>query len=93
MRRRALDALSEIGDVCEVPRAAGAFYLMLRVKTPLDSMTLAERLVREHRVAVIPGVAFGVERPALLRVSYGALTPEDADEGIRRLVVGLRALA
>jgi len=93
MRQRALEALAEIADVCEVPRAAGAFYLMLRVKTALDSMTLAERLVREHHVAVIPGVAFGVERPALLRVSYGALTPEDADAGIRRLVAGLRALA
>jgi aspartate/methionine/tyrosine aminotransferase len=93
MRRRFVDALAGAPQLCDAPRAEGAFYLMLRVKTALDSMTLAERLVREHRVAVIPGVAFGVELPTLLRVSYGTLTPDDATEGIRRLVDGLQNLA
>ncbi len=92
MRRHWLAALADVPELCSVPRPAGAFYLMPRVTTPLDSLTLAERLVREHRVAVIPGAAFGVLRPTLLRVSYGALTPELAAEGVRRLIDGLRTL-
>jgi aspartate/methionine/tyrosine aminotransferase len=92
MRRQWLDALAAVPELCSVPRPDGAFYLMLRVTTALDSLTLGARLVREHRVAVVPGVAFGVERPTLLRVSYGALTPDDAAEGVRRLIDGLRAL-
>ena len=87
-----IEALARVPHLVSVPAAEGAFYLMLRVATSLDSMTLAERLVREHRVAVVPGTAFGVEKPTLLRASYGALTPDDAAEGLRRLLDGLRAL-
>jgi aspartate/methionine/tyrosine aminotransferase len=87
-----LDALSRVPHLVDVAEARGAFYLMLRVRTALDSMTLGERLVREHRVAVVPGAAFGVVKPTLVRASYGALTPADAAEGLRRFVSGLTAL-
>ena len=53
---------------------------------------VAERLIREHRVAVIPGSAFGFERGCHLRVAYGALQKETAQEGVGRLVRGLGAL-
>jgi len=49
-------------------------------------MDLVEQLVREHGVAVIPGTTFGVEDRCAVRVSYGALQPETAIEGIGRLV-------
>ena len=55
-------------------------------------MELVERLVREFRVAVIPGTTFGLNEGCYLRVSYGALTEETAAEGIRRLVKGLRTI-
>ena len=48
-----------IGDLAEAPSADGALYCLLRVRTAIDSMTLAERLIREHRVATVPGSAFG----------------------------------
>ncbi len=35
--------------------ANGAFYLLLKVKTDLDSTTVVERLITEHKVAAIPG--------------------------------------
>ena len=54
---------------------------------------MAERLIREHGVAVIPGNAFGLERGGYLRVAYGALTTETATEGLARLARGLRALS
>jgi aspartate/methionine/tyrosine aminotransferase len=75
-----------------VPEAAGAFYFFLKVRTSLPAMELAENLIREHRIAVIPGMAFGVNEGCYLRIAYGALTPSSAAEGLTRLVSGMRAL-
>jgi aspartate/methionine/tyrosine aminotransferase len=91
-RAYALSEISEIEDLCDAPPAEGAFYLLLRVKTELDAETLAERLVREHQVAVIPGGTFGFTSGCYLRASYGALKPDTAREGISRLVTGLKEL-
>ena len=55
-------------------------------------MELVEALVREHKVAAIPGTAFGMEQGCLLRVAYGALDAGTAAEGVGRLVRGLRRL-
>ena len=68
------------------------FYCLLRVHTALDPLSLAERLIREHRVAVIPGSAFGAIDGCSLRVAYGALQRETVAEGIGRLVGGLLAI-
>jgi aspartate/methionine/tyrosine aminotransferase len=92
VRARVLERLSAIHNVCEVPTAAGAFYCLLRIHTPMDSMTLAERLIREHRVATVPGTTFGLTTGCYLRVSYGALAADTVDEGVGRLVQGLKKL-
>ena len=55
-------------------------------------MTIAERLIREHKVAVIPGPAFGMTDGCYFRVAYGALQKATVAEGIGRLVAGLRAI-
>ncbi|PAW69065.1 MAG: aspartate aminotransferase [Opitutia bacterium Tous-C1TDCM] len=89
--RAELDPLVREG-LADVPRADGAFYFLLRVRSPRSPQELAERLIREHGVAVIPGNAFGLDRGCHLRVAYGALTAETAAEGVGRLVRGLRAL-
>jgi aspartate/methionine/tyrosine aminotransferase len=93
MRRRVHDALSAAGMPCDAPEALGAFYSFPSVRTRLDDMTLAERLIREHRVAVVPGSAFGATGGCTIRVSYGALDEATVAEGVGRLVTGLRALA
>jgi aspartate/methionine/tyrosine aminotransferase len=92
VRETVLNALSDIADIVTVPPADGAFYFLLRVHTDLDAMTVVERLVREYGVAVIPGGTFGIEDGCYLRVAYGALDPETVEEGVGRLVVGLRAI-
>jgi aspartate/methionine/tyrosine aminotransferase len=84
-------SLSTLADICEVPPADGAFYFLLRLGTSRDPMDLTEQLVREHRVAVIPGSAFGIDG-CYLRVSYGPLSRDTAAEGIGRLIAGLRKL-
>ncbi len=91
-RQVVLDVLATATDVCTVPTAEGAFYVLLNVPTQIDSMRLVERLVREHRIAVIPGSTFGVTDRCALRVSYGPLDSRTAAEGIERLVRGLRAI-
>ena len=92
IREIVVSRLAGLAPLAEVPAAEGAFYCLLRVATTLDALTLAERLIREHQVAVIPGTAFGMTDGCYLRVAYGALQKETVAEGIGRLVRGLRAI-
>lgn len=94
-REIVLHQLGQIKSHCTVPQADGAFYVLLRVHIGLGSMTLVERLIREHGVAVMPGTAFGIEDRSdacYVRVSYGALPKETAALGITRLVSGLKTI-
>jgi len=101
--RRFLSGFAEIRDIvfrelraleplCVVPPADGAFYCFLRVNADAPPMTVAERLIREHRVAIIPGDAFGMTGGCYFRVAFGALQKETVAEGIGRLVSGLRQI-
>ena len=91
-RTRVLAKLRQLEPMAECPTAAGAFYILLRLHTGMDSMALAEQLVREYRVAVVPGHTFGCSAGCYLRISYGALTGEAASAGFDRLITGLQAL-
>jgi aspartate/methionine/tyrosine aminotransferase len=93
LRRHVLATLGQASVPCDIAPVRGAFYYFLRVRTGLDAMTMTERLIREHRVAVIPGTAFGATSGCYLRMSYGALDADLAREGIARLAAGLRALS
>jgi aspartate/methionine/tyrosine aminotransferase len=81
------------GLPCHAPPADGAFYLFATVDVRMGPMDLVERLIREHGVAVIPGTTFGVEGRCAIRISYGALRPETALEGVGRLVRGIKQIA
>jgi aspartate/methionine/tyrosine aminotransferase len=89
VRQRVYAQLGALGDRIVAPDARGAFYVLLRVQASIDPYVLAERLIREHRVATIPGPAFGLTSGCSLRISYGALAPDTVAEGIDRLVAGL----
>ena len=93
VRGMMLDALREVAAFCDVPSTDGALYFLLRLDTALDDMTVVKRLVREFGVAVIPGNTFGIDDTCCLRVSYGALEKHTAEEGIQRLVRGLKTIA
>lgn len=92
VRSLVLEELEAVRGFCAIPPALGAFYFLLRVETPLDSMTVVERLIREHGVAVIPGTTFGMHQGCYLRVAYGALDSDTIAEGAGRLVRGLKAI-
>ena len=75
----------------DVPMPDGAFYFFIRVRANLDPLALVEQLIKDHRVAVMPGSAFGGSG-CTLRVSYGALDEKSVGEGVGRLVTGLRRI-
>jgi aspartate aminotransferase len=90
-RRTIVSMLNEIpGVVC--PEPTGAFYAYPSVKgvlgrqiagrTPQTSAELAELILDEAEVAVVPGEAFGA--PGYLRLSY-ALGDDDLVEGVGRI--------
>jgi aspartate/methionine/tyrosine aminotransferase len=92
VRASVVEQLSELGDVCVIPRTDGAFYFMLKVHTELDALAVVTRLIQQHGVAVMPGDTFGMKDGCYLRVAYGALQKETVVEGIGRLLKGLRAI-
>ncbi len=92
IRRMVLNELDGIADLVTVPRADGAFYFLLRVHKDTNPMELVRQLIEKHKVAVIPGMTFGVEDKCYLRIAYGALQKETAAEGIGRLVEGLQQI-
>ncbi|KOU03808.1 aspartate aminotransferase [Streptomyces sp. NRRL F-5755] len=90
-RQTMVRMLNEIdGVLC--PEPEGAFYAYpsvkdllgkeIRGKRPRTSVELAELILEEAEVAVVPGEAFGT--PGYLRLSY-ALGDEDLVEGITRV--------
>jgi aspartate/methionine/tyrosine aminotransferase len=92
MRRRIHAALADPSVPCDVPASGGAFYFFLRVHSQRDALSLTEQLIRRHRVAVVPGSAFGAADGCYLRVSYGALDDATVAEGVGRLAEGLTRL-
>ncbi|MFE3458613.1 pyridoxal phosphate-dependent aminotransferase [Nocardiopsis aegyptia] len=90
-RRTIVRMLNDIdGVVCPEPQ--GAFYAYpsvrgllgreIRGRRPQSSAELAELILEQAEVAVVPGEAFGT--PGYLRLSY-ALSDEDLAEGVGRI--------
>ena len=90
-RRRIHEMLNEIpGVTCMEPE--GAFYAFpslaevlgreLRGRTPATTLELAEVILDEAKVAIVPGEAFGA--PGYARLSY-ALGDLDMEEGVNRI--------
>lgn len=68
-RRWLVNAFNEIGLKCFEP--LGAFYVFPCIKsTGLTSEQFCEKLLYEHKVAVVPGDAFGACGEGYIRVSY-----------------------
>lgn len=90
-RRTIVDMLNEIPGV-DCPTPQGAFYVYpsvkgvlgktIRGKVPTTSVELAELILDEVEVAVVPGEAFGPS--GYLRLSY-ALGDADLAEGVGRI--------
>ena len=82
-RRLMVKGLNEIGLPCFEPK--GAFYAFPSIKnTGLTSEEFAERLLKEQRVAVVPGSAFGPSGEGHIRCCY-AVTLAEIEEALERM--------
>jgi aminotransferase len=73
-RRVIVNRLNAMGLTCFEPR--GAFYAFPSVApTGMTSEEFAERLLREEKVAVVPGNAFGACGEGFVRCSYATSMP------------------
>lgn len=68
----------------------GAFYAFARIDGLRDSLDLALRLVKNHGVAVAPGIAFGPAGEGSLRICF-AQSAHTMARAMQRLCEGLRA--
>ena len=78
-----VDGLSRLPGVTIVP-PDGAFYLMAHVAGDEPSLDLAFRLLREAKVGVAPGTAFGPQGAGFIRMCF-AISPALAVEAVDRL--------
>lgn len=92
IRAIVLKMLGNLTDICTLIPAQGAFYVFLKIKANIDDFTLVKRLIKDYRIAVLPGNTFGMTDGCYLRIAYGALQKETLTEGIQRLVTGLKEI-
>jgi len=91
-RRYLVKRFKDLGIPCFEP--FGAFYIFPNISQfGLSSEEFATRLIREHKVAVVPGSAFGQSGEGFVRVSYAYSIDElkQAFERIERFITELRA--
>ncbi len=82
--------LNRIGLPCHVPE--GAFYAFPSVeKTGLSDVEFAERLLKEQRVAVVPGSVFGTGGEGHVRCAY-AVSRKQLAEALERMDAFLKSL-
>lgn len=74
---------NELGLPCHLPR--GAFYAFPNVAvTGLDSMTFAQKLLEQQKVAMVPGTAFGAAGAGFCRASFST-SYERIHEAVERI--------
>lgn len=84
-RRRefVVDELNQMGLNCHKPQ--GAFYVFPAIKkTGLSSLEFSQKLLKEEKVAVVPGGAFGACGEGFIRISY-ASSLDNLKEALRRM--------
>ena len=87
-RRQAMMSMLRGAPGVEVAEPAGAFYVFPSVEALLNdryptSEALAEGLLEEAGVAVVPGASFGA--PGFIRLSY-ALSESDLERGVAQML-------
>ncbi len=82
-RRLIVDGFNSMGLTCFEPR--GAFYAFPSIaSTGMTDEEFCERLLREERVAMVPGSAFGASGDGFVRASY-AVSEDNICRALERL--------
>lgn len=86
------DALDAIPGV-QCARPEGGFYAWTDISaTGIDSVTLTERLLRDHAVVTVPGASFGPQGEGYLRITC-VRSWEELHKGIERLRTAFATMA
>ena len=90
MRRGLMvSSLNRMGLTCADPQ--GAFYVFPSIRsTGMTSEEFCEALLREQKVAVVPGDAFGKSGEGHVRISY-SYSVDHLIEALRRIELFLEA--
>ena len=92
-----LDALDEyFPHEAEWVAPQSGFFIWLELLKNVDTGRLLQEAVESQRVAFLPGRAFSVGSDGLgsncMRLSFSTCTPQDIEEGIRRIACALRSM-
>jgi aminotransferase len=88
-RELVLDGLTKLGLKCHKPE--GTFYVFPCIRnTGFESLEFAQKLLKEQKVAVVPGTAFGKDYKDYIRISY-ASSYENLKEALARIEQFLKA--
>lgn len=83
-RRIVLNAMENCGCSCFEP--LGAFYVFPSIKkTGMSSVEFCEQFLKEEKVAIVPGNAFGDCGEGFVRISYAAST-ENIEAAMERFI-------
>ena len=85
--------MAQLGSRVSTPSPLGAFFILSKIDTDLKAFDLVEKLIKQYRVAVIPGEAFGLHDGCYIRIAFGALKKDTLTIGMERLVQGLKNFA
>lgn len=80
----AKDLLEEVKWL-EPENGKGAYYLFPKQTTGKSTIKLANKLIIENKVALVPGVSFGKDWDDHLRISFANVSPEMLKEAFSRI--------
>ena len=75
----------EISDLFSYQKPQGAYYIFPKVIPSVESYEFCIRLLKEARVVLVPGDAFGPTGKGHVRFSF-ACSQEDISEGMQRII-------
>ncbi|PUE46203.1 aspartate aminotransferase [Limnohabitans sp. 2KL-1] len=93
VRQQVYQALDGLGDLVQYPRTQGAFYVLMKLPGISDPMAFNRAMTEKHKVATLPGFAFGLLETAhanYQRLSYGALEAASVAQGVQRYVAAVK---
>lgn len=80
----ALNYFQELKNFFNIIKPKGAYYIFAKYNLPLDSISVAKKLLYEAKIAVVPGVGFGKYGEYHLRFSF-AQEKDEINKAFERL--------
>ena len=93
VRQQVYAALRPISNIVEFPETRGAFYVLIKLPGVDDPLAFNQQMTRRHKVATIPGFAFGFtnsKQANYQRLSYGALDAASVEQGVQRFAAAVQ---